>query len=57
MENESSNFMAQVQDKLSEIGSAPALTGDEQDIVAQFQEQEFSAQRCAARIVEQRGVA
>lgn len=57
MENGSPNFMAQVQDKLSEIGSAPALTGDEQDIVAQFQEQEFSAQRCAERIVEQRGVA
>ena len=55
MENEASKFMAKVQGQLNELGSAPALTASEQDVVADFQEQEFSAQRCAQRIVEERG--
>jgi hypothetical protein len=55
MENGASNFIAQVQDQLNELGSAPALTASEQDVVADFLEQEFSAQRCAQRIAEERG--
>jgi hypothetical protein len=55
MENGASNFMAQVQDQLNELGSAPALTASEQDVVADFLEREFSAQRCAQRIAEERG--
>lgn len=55
MENEASNFMAQVQTQLNELESAPALSVAEQDIVESFQEQEFSARRCAERIAEERG--
>jgi hypothetical protein len=55
MEHGASNFMAQVQGQLNELGSAPTLTASEQDVVADFQEQEFSAQRCAQRIAEERG--
>lgn len=55
MKNGAPNFMSQVQIQLNELGGAPALTASEQDVVADFQEQEFSAQRCAQRIVEDRG--
>lgn len=55
MNNGASDFMAQVQGQLNELGSAPALTTSEQDIVTDFLEQEFSAQRCAQRIAEERG--
>jgi hypothetical protein len=55
MENGAPNFMAQVQSQLNELGSAPALTASEQDVVADFQEQDFSAHRCAQRIAEERG--
>lgn len=55
MEHGASNFIAQVQGQLNELGSAPTLTASEQDVVADFQEQEFSAQRCAQRIAEERG--
>jgi len=55
MENGAPNFMAQVQSQLNELGSAPALTASEQDVVADFQEKDFSAHRCAQRIAEERG--
>lgn len=55
MENGVPNFMGQVQGQLNELGSAPALTASEEDVVADFQEQEFSAQRCAQWIAEERG--
>lgn len=55
MENGAPKFMAQVQGQLNELGSAPALSASEQEVVADFQEQGFSAQRCAQRIAEERG--
>lgn len=57
MDNGTSNFMAQVQDQLNELGSVPALTVGEQEITQDFHENEFSARRCAERIVEWRHAA
>lgn len=54
MDNGVPNFMAQVQGHLNELAGVPALTASEQDVVVDFQEQEFSAQRCAQRIAEER---
>lgn len=47
--------MAQVQSQLHVLGSAATLTVEEQDTVADFEEQQFSARRCAQRIAEERG--
>lgn len=55
MGNEAGNFMAQVQEHLVAAGASGTLSVDEQDIVTDFQEQDFSAKRCAERIVEERG--
>lgn len=54
MNNGVSNFMEQVQGQLNELGSAPALSADEQDVVQDFHEQDFSARRCAESIVDGR---
>lgn len=56
MNNGVSNFMEQVQSQLNELGSAPALSGDEQDTIVDFHEQDFSARRCAESIVGRRAV-
>lgn len=54
MNNGLSNFMEQVQGQLNELGSAPALSANEQDAVMDFHEQDFSARRCAEIIMDGR---
>jgi hypothetical protein len=54
MENGTSSFIEQVQGELRELGSTPTLSVNEQDVVTDFQEQQFSAQRCAQRIADER---
>jgi len=48
---EMSDFIAQVQAELNELGGAPTISVNEQSVVEDFKEQDFSARSCAERIV------
>jgi hypothetical protein len=47
-------FMSEVQHELQNRGTSPSLSVDEEDLVNDYEEQQFSAKKCAERIIEQR---
>jgi hypothetical protein len=49
-----SRFMSEVQNELQNRGASASLSVDEVDLVNDYGEQQFSAKKCAARIIEGR---
>lgn len=54
MSEEMSRFMSAVQNELHSRGASASLSVDEEDIVNDYGGQQFSAMRCAERIIEER---
>jgi len=49
-----SRFMSEVQNELQNRGASASLSADEEDLVNDYGEQQFSAKKCAERIIEGR---
>lgn len=47
-------FMSEVQIELQSRGASASLSVDEQDLVNDYGDQQFSAKKCAERIIEGR---
>jgi hypothetical protein len=54
MQEATSDFINQVQQQLQEKGASAELNIDEQDIVDDFADKQFSALQCAERIIDSR---
>lgn len=55
MSQESSQYFTDVRKELDQMGASVTLSADEEDVVSDYEAQEFSASACAQHIAKARG--